>query len=172
MDTPRREQLSFGYDVGLEEIFAFSSRQLVMQLYGVTGDYAEAEDVVQEAFVRAVAAGHRFARSDHREAWLRTTAINLHHSRWRRLRHRSRVGQRPAAAVDVPGLDERLDVIEALRALPPREREVVALQQLADLPVAEIAQELGLSLDAVTSSLGPAREALALALREEPRGHV
>ena len=55
-------------------MFEASYRRLVVQLYGMTGSFDEAEDVVQEAFVRAAAAGYRFLDADNHEAWLRTTA--------------------------------------------------------------------------------------------------
>ena len=142
MDTPVPEQLSSHRGADLEDVFHGSYRRLVVQLYGVIGDRAEAEDVVQEAFVRAVAAGQRFTTTGNPEAWLRTTALNLHRSRWRKLRNFSRVKERLAAPRDVPGLEARLDVIEALRSLSPEQREVVALHHLADIPVSDIAQEL------------------------------
>lgn len=173
MDTPVPEQLNFGDDVRLEQVFYVSYRRLVMQLYGVVGDLAEAEDVVQEAFVRAVAAGQRFTRTTNPEAWLRTTAINLHRSRWRKLRNFSRIKGLIAAPRDIPGLDARLDVIEALRSLPVEQREVVALHHLADLPVADIARELGLRPGTVKSRLSRGREALAQALStDEEVDHV
>lgn len=173
MDTPVPEQLASDGHVWLEDVFYASYRRLVVQLYGVVGDRAEAEDVVQEAFVRAVAAGQRFTRTANPEAWLRTTAINLHRSRWRKLRNFSRIKERVAAPQDVPGLDARLDVIAALRSLPADQREVVALHHLADLPVAAIAQELGLPEGTVKSRLSRGREALAQALStEEEVGHV
>ena len=46
--------------VTLREIFDASYRRLVVQLYAVTGSFDEAEDLVQEAFVRAAANGRRF----------------------------------------------------------------------------------------------------------------
>jgi RNA polymerase sigma-70 factor, ECF subfamily len=159
MDTPSPEQLSFGEGLLLEQVFYVSYRRLVIQLYGVVGDRAEAEDVVQEAFVRAAAAGERFARTANPEAWLRTAAINLHRSRWRRLRNFSRIKER-LVPQDIPGLDARLDVIDALRSLPVEQREVVALHHLADLSVADIAQELGLPAGTVKSRLGRGREAM------------
>jgi RNA polymerase sigma-70 factor, ECF subfamily len=48
----------------LEVVFKASYRRLVVQLYGVVGDLAEAEDVVQEAFVRAAVASRRFREAD------------------------------------------------------------------------------------------------------------
>jgi RNA polymerase sigma-70 factor (ECF subfamily) len=70
----------------LGQVFDHSYRRLVVQLYGAVGDLCEAEDLVQEAFVRATAAGSRFLKAENHEAWLRTTAINLHRNRWRKLR--------------------------------------------------------------------------------------
>jgi RNA polymerase sigma-70 factor (ECF subfamily) len=157
--------------LSFDDIFALSYRRLVVQLYGVTGNAAEAEDVVQEAFVRAAAAGPRFLAVTNHEAWLRTVAVNVQRSRWRTLRSFARVRERLAAPpTDLPGLEDRLDVIEALRALPEGQRQVVALHYLADLPVTEIAHTLGIAPGTVKSRLSRGREALALALAEEGRG--
>ena len=167
MDTPIPELLvPAGHR--LEDVFQLSYRRLVVQLYGVTGDRVEAEDLVQEAFVRAAAAGQRFSRTANPEAWLRTTAINLHRSRWRKLRNFSRIKERLETPQDVPGLDDRLDVIQALRALPADQREVVALHHLADLSVADVGRELGLPEGTVKSRLSRGRESLARALSTEP----
>jgi RNA polymerase sigma factor (sigma-70 family) len=66
-----------------------------------------------------------------------------------------------------------LDVIEALRTLPPGQREVVALHYLADLEVAEVARTLGIAEGTVKSRLSRGRTALAVALADtEESGHV
>ena len=70
-----------GDRVSLRDVFDASYRKLVVQMYGVTGSLDEAEDVVQEAFVRAAAAGPRFLRVDNPEARLRATAIKVHRRR-------------------------------------------------------------------------------------------
>lgn len=156
-----------GSSVVLSEVFAASYRRLVVQLYGVVGDLAEAEDVVQEAFVRASAAGRRFTRVANPEAWLRTTALNLHRNRWRKLKNFGRVRSALAQPVDLPDLDEHLVVVEALRALPEAQREVVALRFLADLQVDDVAAELGIPAGTVKSRLNRGLAALAGALTEE-----
>jgi RNA polymerase sigma-70 factor, ECF subfamily len=148
----------------LREVFDASYRRLVVQLYGVVGDIHEAEDLVQEAFVRATAAGERFSRAENHEAWLRTTAINLHRNRWRKLRNQAKIRQRPLQPTDLDGLDERVAVVAALRTLPQAHREVLALHYLADLPVADVAQTLGCPVGTVKSRLQRARNALAAAL--------
>ena len=171
--TSTREALMAPAEQVFREIFAASYRRLVVQLYGVTGDAAEAEDLVQEAFVRAAAAGGKFVAVDNHEAWLRTVAINLQRSRWRKLRNFSRIREKLAASPsDLPALEDRLDVIDALRMLPVGQREVVALHYLADLGIAEVAETLGIAQGTVKSRLNRGREALALALtKEEGNGH-
>lgn len=172
--TVGRDRARAGAEVEFREIFKVSYRRLVVQLYGVTGDSVEAEDLVQEAFVKAAAAGRRFMELDNHEAWLRTVAINIQRSRWRRLRNFSRIRDRVVTPpTDLPALEERLDVIAALRGLPEGMREVVALHYLADLDVATVAETLGIPEGTVKSRLSRGRDALALALAdEEGNGHV
>jgi RNA polymerase sigma-70 factor, ECF subfamily len=69
-------------DVEIQELYAASYRRLLGQLIGVTGSVAEAEDVVQEAFVRGLDHPRRLLGADNPEAWLRTVAVNLARSRW------------------------------------------------------------------------------------------
>ena len=159
------------HDEAVAQIFDASYRRLVGQLHAVCGDLAEAEEVVQEAFVRAVAQGGRFAQVDNPEAWLRTVALNHARSRHRRRRlgdalHLVRsVGQRtdtdPALASDA-----HVVLVEALRRLPAAQREVIGLHHLADLPVAEVAATLGVPVGTVKAQLSRGRAALAAVLAE------
>ena len=150
--------------VDVAQVFAASYRKLVVQLYGIVGNASEAEDLVQEAFVRAYAAGPRFTRVDNPEAWLRTTAVNAQRSRWRKLRNGRRAQQRLLPPRDPAGLEDHLEIIDALRALPEEQRHVIALHYLADLPVDQIAAELGVPSGTVKSRLSRARHALASSL--------
>ena len=148
----------------LRDLFDASYRKLVVQLYGVTGSVDEAEDLVQESFVRAAASGRRFLVVDNPEAWLRTTAINAHRSRWRKRRNARMAQGRVVLRSDPPGLEEHLEIIEALRALPEPQRHVIALHYLADLSVEQIAWELGVPVGTVKSRLSRGRDALAIRL--------
>jgi RNA polymerase sigma-70 factor (ECF subfamily) len=146
----------------VREIYEASYRRLVTQAYAVAGDNVEAEDAVQEAFARAVAAGRRFHHVDNPEAWLRTVALNVVRRRWRRARLFSSLSPRIATPSDVPGISEdHVAVIDALRALPFQQREVIALFYLADLSVQEIATTLNVADGTVKSRLNRGRTALA-----------
>lgn len=142
--------------------------RLVGQLYGICGDLAEAEDVVQEAFVRAVSLGRRFDRLDNPEAWLRTVAVNEARTRHRRRALGERLGRRSAtlgpARHPAELSDDRVELVAALRSLPVAQREALALHYLADLPVHEVAQTLDVPIGTVKARLSRGRAALARAL--------
>ena len=117
--APGRAVSSRSADTTLAEVFELSYRRLVVQMYGVVGNFGEAEDLVQEAFVRASAARGRFRRVDNPEAWLRRTAINLHRNRWRKLRNYNRVRPRlEVSPPDLPGLEEHVTVIAVAPPAP------------------------------------------------------
>lgn len=148
----------------LTELYHASFRRLVTQLYAFTTDLTEAQDVVQEAFARALARRHGLADVDNPEAWLRTVAINVVRRRWRRrqlfdtIMLRDRPTQELVSSAPTP---ERTDVRDALAELPKGYREVIVLHYFADLPVDEIAEILGVAAGTVKSRLSRGRAALA-----------
>jgi RNA polymerase sigma-70 factor (ECF subfamily) len=152
----------------VREVYDASYRRLVRQLLGITGSLLEAEDVVQEAFVRAIDRVDSFRRVENPEAWLRTVAVNLHRSRWRRLRRHARLAPRlvEVAPSSEDGTD-RLALVAALRTLPDAQREAIALHHLADLPVHEVAATLGVPAGTVKARLSRGRAALARLLAED-----
>ncbi len=150
-----------GDQAHIREIYEASYRRLVTQMYGITGDRQEAEDSVQEAFARAVAAGGRFRRTDNPEAWLRTVALNVIRRRWRRAKMFGGLAPRLVTASTSPGIsDDHVAVIEALRAVPAAHREVLALFYLGDLTVQQVAESLGIPEGTVKSRLNRGREML------------
>ena len=166
----RTPEVGLANEPALAEVFERSYRRLVVQLYGVVGDLVEAEDLVQEAFVRAASSGRRFSAVDNPEAWLRRTAVNLHRNRWRKLRNFSRIRHRLENPTDPPGLDDKVVVIQALRGLPEQQRQVLALHYLADLSIEDVAATLGCAVGTVKSRLARGRDAMALALGPAAEG--
>ncbi|RYB93190.1 sigma-70 family RNA polymerase sigma factor [Nocardioides oleivorans] len=151
----------------VQEVYATSYRRLVGQLTGVTGDPVEAEDAVMEAFARAVNSSRSFLAADNPEAWLRTVAVNVTRTRWRRSRFFRDVSHRLVAQqsyADLP--DDRIALLAALRQLPAAQREAIALHHLADLSVHEVADAVGAPVGTVKARLARGRTALAALLAE------
>ena len=145
-------------------VFEASYRRLVGQLYGVCGDLTEAEEVVAEAFARAVQHQRSFTSLNNPEAWLRTVAVNVSRTRYRRSRLPLRQLRQE---VRHPELDEdRLALMAALRQLPPPQREAIALHYLADLPIHEVAEATGSPVGTVKARLSRGRAALAVLLAD------
>jgi RNA polymerase sigma-70 factor (ECF subfamily) len=144
-----------------DALYERSARRLVGVAYAACGDLQEAQDCVQEAFVRAWARRHLLDVAGAPEAWVRVTALRLAVSRWRRMRGLDRALARsgpPPAPAEPDGL--RLDLQRAMRTLPPRTRVAVTLHYLCDLPVDEIARQTRTPVNTVKSQLSRGRAAL------------
>jgi len=145
----------------VSEIFDASYRRLVTQVYAAIGDRDEAEDAVQEAFAKAVAAGRKWREVTNHEAWLRTVALNSFRTRARRRRLFQRAHPVISTPSESPGVSEdHVAVMAALGQVGEHHRVVLALHYFADLSVAEIAAELGLPAGTVKTRLMRGREAL------------
>ncbi|MEV6928491.1 sigma-70 family RNA polymerase sigma factor [Dactylosporangium sp. NPDC051485] len=148
------------------EVYHACYRRLVVQLFAFTTDLTEAQDVVQEAFARALARPRGFAGIDNPEAWLRTVAVNVVRRRWRRRRVLDLIllREHPLGEPPAPDTDLRTDLTRALDVLPRTFREVIVLHYYADLSVDEIAATLGVPAGTVKSRLSRGRAALAAQL--------
>jgi RNA polymerase sigma-70 factor (ECF subfamily) len=153
VDDPRLADFS--------EFYAAHFHSLTVQLFAHTGDLTEAQDVVQEAFTRALSRWSRLLTYDDPAAWVRRVAWNLATSRWRRVRTAVAFARRQREEV-VPGPSpDRVALVGALARLPERQRQAVVLHYLGDLPLGAIATELGVAEGTVKSWLHRARTALA-----------
>lgn len=155
----------------VREAYKSNYPHLVAQVYALTGDLAEAQDVAQEAFARVLARPRGFLTATDPQRWLRTVALNLARTRFRRRQlfdRMVRTGRITPAAQSVPGMTpDRLALIAALRRLPYSTRQVVVLHHVADLPVAEVAATLRLPEGTVKARLSRGRAALAAFLADD-----
>jgi RNA polymerase sigma-70 factor (ECF subfamily) len=150
-----------------DEFYAGAVGRLVGQLFPVTGDLHEAEEVVQEAFTRAAARWSRLRDYDVPEAWVRRVAMNLVADRSRSLRRQAKALLKlPPPPEILPASAEALALAQALRTLPIRQRQVLVLHYLVDLSVEEVAHTLGMPNGTVKSLLSRGRHALAAKLGE------
>jgi RNA polymerase sigma-70 factor, ECF subfamily len=152
-------------DDGFDEFYRGAFGRLVGQVYLVTGDVGDAEDAVQEAFARASARWSKVRDFSVPEQWVRRVAMNLALDGLRRARRRltalARLGPSPAVA---PISVERVAVAEALQTLPRSYRQVIVLHHLLELPVEQVARELGIPTGTVKGRLWRGRRALAARL--------
>ena len=131
--------------------------------YKVLGSRADAEDLAQEALARALVRWEQV--SGYAEAWVTRASVNLAIDRWRQLERRSRLFElRDVSAVDEVDFGVRADLVRALRCLSSRQRDVVVLRYLMDLPEREVAALLGCSVGSVKQHASRGLEAL--------RGHL
>ncbi|HSF97419.1 MAG TPA: SigE family RNA polymerase sigma factor [Ornithinibacter sp.] len=135
-------------------------------------DKTAAEDLVQEAFIRFARHQGRLRDPARATAYLRSIVINLARDHNRRgfvsWRHRPPAQpDAPSAAETAEEHAERAAVVQALRALPRRQRDCVTLRYYYDLPVAEIAATLGLSANTVKTHLHRGLEALGATLEAQ-----
>jgi RNA polymerase sigma-70 factor (ECF subfamily) len=155
-------------DDGFTAFYQGSYHRLLGQLFAVTGDLAEAENVLQEAYARAFARWPRVGAYDLPEAWVRRVALNLAAMADRSLRRRARALLRLGPPPLVPDLSpELIDLRDALAALPLGQRQVIVLHHLVGMPVEEVARELRLAPGTVKSRLARGRAAIAGSLHHD-----
>lgn len=149
-----------------EDVYTGQYRRLVALVAVVAGTRAEAEEAVQEAFVRALGLAGR--RVDDPEAWIYRVAVNHVRSRWRRLtsarRHAARFAAEEITDDRAPNADQRMALVAALRQLPLAQREALALHYMADLSVADIAIRTQVPVGTVKARLSRGRDALRAVL--------
>jgi RNA polymerase sigma-70 factor (ECF subfamily) len=120
-----------------------------------TADRQQAEDLVAEAFARAWTSWRTVRRHPAPQAWVVRTAMNLGVSTWRRRRREVALGDhdRPAP---VTASDIDAGLVSALRRLPARQREVIAMRIFLDLDTETTARTLGIAAGTVTAHLSRA----------------
>ena len=152
----------------LESIFRLHYARLVALARLLLDRQAEAEEIVQEAFARVLA---RRGEDDAPIAYVERTVVNLCRDGLRRRAVIRRVpptlatDARPAEAVAL-GTAEQQRVIMAVRALPRRQRECVALRHLFGHSTSETAEVLGIGEGSVKTHLHRGMAALEIALED------
>jgi RNA polymerase sigma-70 factor (ECF subfamily) len=131
----------------------------------LTGDWGIAEDLTQDAFS---AAHRKWDQIDNPAAWVRRVVANRAASHWRRRARETAAFARFAARSSAVLLAAEYDEFwGAVRALPRRQAQVVALRYLEDRSISEIADVLGIAEGTVKATLSHARAALARSLTLE-----
>jgi RNA polymerase sigma-70 factor (sigma-E family) len=152
-----------------EDFYRDERARVLAVVFALCGSRPAAEELTQEAFIRAHAKWSDLSNYDRPDQWLRRVAVNLAVSAFRRRMAERRAvdrmtGWRP------PVVDElaapSADVWAAVRNLPRRQREVVVLTYVDDRPAVDVARILGIAEPTVRSLLHRARTRLAAKLGE------
>jgi RNA polymerase sigma-70 factor (ECF subfamily) len=151
----------------LPRLLALATRML--------GDASEAEDVAQESLLRVWRQAPRWKQGTARfDTWLHRVALNLCHDRLRRMQRVTVVEEVPERADGDPLPDavlvaesESERVVQALQALPLRQREAIVLQYYQELSNGEAAMVMKVSVEALESLLARARRRLRVLLAED-----
>lgn len=142
----------------------------------LTGQVADADDIVQIAVERALRRVDQFQQGTHLEAWMLSIVRNAWIDEARARTRRTKVFA-PAELGEQVGHDgaddmharlEANDVWTAMRRLPAEQREAVALVCVEGLAYREAAEALGVPIGTLTSRLARGREALQTMLGEAP----
>lgn len=165
-----------GTSTDIEALYREHYRSLVRLASILLDDVAVCEEIVQDAFVAALRRSGGWADPDRAAAYMRSAVLNgaRSHLRRRQVRQRWLRGARPpddAAPADRPALvaAEHQAMLDALRALPSRQREVLALRYYLELSEAEIATTLGISTGSVKTHAHRGLAALATRFEEDER---
>ncbi len=145
-----------------DAFFAMTSDRLIGQVFAMTGDLSEAEDAVQEAYIRAWQRWPQVSGYDNPEAWLRTVAYRIAVNSWRKAKNRLTAHHRADRRREQPAPSpDGLALASALQKIPKAQRQVIVLYHVADLSIDEIARELGVPTGTVKARLARGRKALA-----------
>jgi RNA polymerase sigma-70 factor (ECF subfamily) len=155
-----------------EDFFELHYVRLFRALWLIARDRSEAEDVMQEAFLRLWERWDRISALEDPVGYLYRTAMNLFRSRRRRaLVAVRRAVIEPFARDELAAVEGRDVVRRALASLTPRQRAVVVLVHVLDLSSVQAAEALGIKPSTVRVLAGRARTTLKSEL-EEADGHA
>ena len=159
-------------DDWLTELYRSEYRSLVRLAFLLLGDQGLSEEVVQDAFVRVHLARRKVREGDKILPYLRSAVLNGARSQLRRKAVRERAHLRvvrndPTPETAALADDDTRRIVAALRSLPDRQRECLALRYYLDLSEAQIASTLGIGAGSVKTHVHRAMATLATRLEED-----
>ncbi|MHB1575934.1 MAG: RNA polymerase sigma factor [Candidatus Dormibacteria bacterium] len=158
-----------GSDSDFDRLYRDNYSKVLQTVAAIVGTGVAAEDCAQETFERAYAAWPRFRPEAPAPVWLQRIAVNVAVTERRRSELRQvketirRFGQREAIE-DAAARVEDMDLLGALRSLPPRQAAVIVLRHLHGYTNREIAVAIGIPERTVASRLASAKRNLAARL--------
>lgn len=151
----------------LARLYQRHYQELVRLGFGLTTDRGLAEELAQEAFVRAWRSWWTIRDERSAPAYLRATVVNLAHTSLRR-RLRERHALRDPCESRDRDVEAGLDLLRALARLPPRKRACIILRYYVDLSEQDTALALGVQVGTVKSQTAKGLRMLQEMLADRP----
>ena len=151
-----------------EAFYDAESRTLFRRLWLVTGNRAEAEEIMQDAFLKVWERWDQVGAMDDPVGYLYRTAMNLFRKRYRRavLAIRRSIGLAPSQD-DFADADDRETVRRVLSTLPPRQRAALVLTEMLGFSAKEAGRALGVQASTVRSLSHQGRESFRRAMEAD-----
>lgn len=143
-----------------KDAFSFAFKQFTDTVYRIalhnTSNFSDAEDVTQEVFIKLLESNKAFRDSEHLKAWLIRVTINLCRDKMKKLSRETLVEN----VLPYNRVEEKTDVLEAVKALPEKYRNAVYLHYYEGYSAKEIGKILDAKENTVLSWLSRGRDAL------------
>jgi RNA polymerase sigma factor (sigma-70 family) len=162
--TATNETVTVGETTAFEAFYRSEFRRVVTVAYALSGSRVGAEDLAQEAFIAAHRRWDEIGRFERPEAWVRRVVTNMAVSAYRRRMSEARALARVAGRRQevLPELEpEDAAFWQAVRSLPRRQAQAIALHYLEDRSISEVADILGCTPSTARVHLFNGRRALA-----------
>ena len=178
MDSHWLEQCREGDSLAIERLVQTHQRDVYRLALSILDDSDDADDATQEVFLSALRGLDSFRANASLKTWLFSITINVCRSRLQRFKRRGRLVQilqslfhlrSDQAHPESEAIQNEADAAlwTAVHALDEKHRIPIVLRYYHDLPVADIAELLGIPVGTVHSRLNHARERLRVLLKEE-----
>ena len=158
------ERISEQRKLRVEELYAAHAQGAVRLAYLLVGDQEIAQDIAQEAFLRAFGRFAEMRKPNSFPHYLKATIVNLTRKHFRRRGlerlYLERLRSRPEHSVAPPNVEQREVVTQALLRVPQRQRAALVLHYYEDLPEYQVADILGVSEQAARSLVARGRKTL------------
>lgn len=142
-----------------DDFYLAGVRRLTSHVYAMTGNLADAEDIVQEAYAKAWQHWGKVSGYTDPEAWVRTVAFRHRVSVWRKATTRLTAHRRHGPPGDEPALSpDYVAIVAALRKIPQAERQAIVLHYIVGLTVEDVADQTGVPAGTIKARLHRGRQ--------------
>src|SRR5690606_38101403 len=131
-------------EADFDAFYDATNRRVLHQMYAMTGNLADAQDVTQEAYARAWQRWKTVSQATNPEAWIRTVAWRIAASRWRKAKNGiAALARHGTPDHSPPPNPDHVTLVTALKQIPENQRQAIVLHHLVGLSVDDIANETG-----------------------------